>query len=94
MILMTTLETILRALLSKIVVDNKSNKRNISVLTRQTRTCMKVGMNKHCKGCAKHHNAGHKQDSPLAKIYNDWCCGYGKTAKKAIGQCKNEGGKQ
>ena len=55
---------------------------------------MKVGMNKHCKGCTKHHNAGHKQDSPLAKIYNDWCCRYGKTAKKAIGQCKNEGGKQ
>ena len=55
---------------------------------------MKAGMTKHCKGCTKHYNAGHKQDSPLAKIYNDWCCGYGKTAKKAIGQCKNEGGKK
>ena len=54
---------------------------------------MKAGMTKHCKGCTKHHNAGYKQDSPLAKIYNDWCCRYGKTAKKAIGQCKNEGGK-
>ena len=53
---------------------------------------MKAGMTKHCKGCTKHYNAGHKQDSPLAKIYNDWCCRYGKTAKKAIGQCKNEGG--
>lgn len=45
-------------------------------------------MNKHCKGCALHHNAGHPAKSPLAKTYNDWCCKVGVTARNAIGHCK------
>jgi len=31
-------------------------------------------MNKHCKGCLKHHSAGHPKGSALAAKYNDWCC--------------------
>lgn len=50
-------------------------------------------MNKYCKGCVSHHNAGHSKNSPYAKNYNDWCCHYGKTARKAEGQCKLENGK-
>lgn len=45
-------------------------------------------MNKHCKGCRFHHNAGHPKESPYAKRYNDWCCAKGDTASKSIGHCK------
>jgi len=52
-------------------------------------------MTHHCKGCKLHHNAGHPKDSQLAKTYNDWCCkGYGKPARKAIGECKLKGWKE
>jgi len=46
-------------------------------------------MDKHCKGCKQHRNAGHHVSSKLAKDYNDWCCKVGVTARKAIGHCKN-----
>lgn len=45
-------------------------------------------MNEHCRGCCYHHNAHHKKDSRLARNYNDWCCKTGRTARKAIGECK------
>jgi hypothetical protein len=44
-------------------------------------------MDKHCKGCIHHHNAGVK-GIPNAKQYNDWCCAKGNTASKSIGYCK------
>ena len=49
-------------------------------------------MNKHCKGCTHHHNAGHKKDSILSRVYNDWCCKQGKSAvlSDTIGHCKNK----
>lgn len=50
-------------------------------------------MNKHCKRCKLHHNANHPAHSVLAKKYNDWCCVYGKAAKKAKGECVLKGGK-
>jgi hypothetical protein len=51
-------------------------------------------MNKHCKDCKFHYNAGHPKDSPLAKKYNDWCPAHGTTAKDAIGHCKLTGMKE
>lgn len=51
-------------------------------------------MNKHCKRCVSHHNAHHHKTSPYAKDYNDWCGFYGKTARKAIGECKLNNGKR
>lgn len=48
-------------------------------------------MDKHCKGCVRHLNAGHPRSSPLARDYNDWCCYVGVTARKAVGHCKNLG---
>ena len=51
-------------------------------------------MNKHCKGCLKHHSAGHPKGSALAAKYNDWCCWRGSTASKAIGHCKQRNAKQ
>lgn len=45
-------------------------------------------MNKHCKGCVYHYNAGHPKDSVYAKTHNDWCANFGMTAKKALGHCK------
>lgn len=51
-------------------------------------------MNSHCKGCARHHNAGHPKGSPLARKYNDWCCWHGTTASKAIGHCKQHDARQ
>lgn len=50
-------------------------------------------MNKHCKDCGHHHNAGHPKDSNYVKSYNDWCCKYGRTARKALGECKLKNGK-
>ena len=48
-------------------------------------------MNKHCKGCKHHHNAGRLKGSNLDK-YNDWCCKFSNVASKIIGHCKmNEG---
>jgi len=54
-------------------------------------------MNKQCKGCQFHHIAGHKSGSKLApfntlKKHNDWCCKYGRTAKKALGHCRLNSG--
>jgi hypothetical protein len=51
-------------------------------------------MNKHCKGCKNHHNAGHPKESKFAKTYNDWCIQYGRCASKAIGECKLKDGKR
>ena len=50
-------------------------------------------MNKHCKDCKHHHNAGHPAGSNLAKTYNDWCVKFGRCASKAVGECKLKGGK-
>lgn len=44
-------------------------------------------MNKHCKGCLAHHNAGHPPNHKYAR-YNDWCCAKGDFASKSIGHCK------
>jgi len=44
-------------------------------------------MDKHCKGCLYHHNAGHPKDSKYFK-YNDWCIKGGNFAKKFISHCK------
>jgi len=54
---------------------------------------MKAKQTKYCKGCKAHHNAGHSANSPKAKIYNDWCCKYGRTAYKAMGECKLKNGR-
>lgn len=51
-------------------------------------------MTKHCKDCIHHHNAGHPKNDSLAKHYNDWCCNFGRTAIKAIGECKLKHGKE
>lgn len=45
-------------------------------------------MNKHCKGCINHWNAGHPKTSPNARTYNDWCVPGASHAPKAIGGCK------
>ena len=50
-------------------------------------------MNKHCKNCKSHHNAGHPVKSNLAKTYNDWCVKYSRCASKAVGECKLKNGK-
>lgn len=45
-------------------------------------------MDKYCKGCKYHHNAGRRnpKEKGLEK-YNDWCCKMGKPVD--IGHCKN-----
>lgn len=48
-------------------------------------------MDPHCKGCVHHVSAGHPKDSPLARTFNDWCTKVGRTARKAVGHCKNHG---
>lgn len=50
-------------------------------------------MNKHCKNCKAHHNAGHPAKSNLAKTHNDWCIKFSRCASKAIGECKLKNGK-
>lgn len=50
-------------------------------------------MNKHCKDCKSHHNAGHPAGSNLAKKYNDWCIRFSRCASKAVGECKLKEGK-
>lgn len=50
-------------------------------------------MTSYCKGCAFHHNAGHKNKPAMAR-YNDWCCRFGRTAKKATGECKLKSGRK
>jgi hypothetical protein len=52
-----------------------------------------TAMNKHCRDCKHHHNAGHPKDSNLAKPYNDWCLKFSRPAPKAIGECKLKDGK-
>lgn len=49
-------------------------------------------MNRHCKGCANHHNAGRKQPKPGQTKYNDWCCAKG--APVDVGWCKTHQAKQ
>lgn len=51
-------------------------------------------MNRHCKDCRYHHNAGHPKDSPKARRYNDWCCKYGTVAREIVGHCKLFAGKE
>lgn len=51
-------------------------------------------MTEHCKGCVLHSNAGHPRSSRWAKDYNDWCCKYGKTARKTVGHCIVHNGKE
>ena len=50
-------------------------------------------MNRHCKGCRAHHNAGHPKDSPKAK-YNDWCVKYSNFAARVVGHCILKKGKE
>ena len=50
-------------------------------------------MTKHCKDCRFHNNAGHSKSSPYAKEGNDWCIKFGKTSRKALGECKLKEGK-
>jgi hypothetical protein len=45
-------------------------------------------MDKHCKNCVHHHNAGHLENSNKAFKYNDWCCRLGCKASGIIGHCK------
>lgn len=42
-------------------------------------------MDKHCKGCANWHNAGHPKKSPLVYKYNDWCTKFGGKASSLVG---------
>jgi len=49
-------------------------------------------MNKHCKGCKHHHNAGRKAPSIPMKKYNDWCCAKG--APVDVGWCKTHSKKE
>lgn len=50
-------------------------------------------MNKHCKECKYHHNAGHPNGSNLGPRYNDWCVKFSNTAKIIVGHCKLNDGK-
>lgn len=51
-------------------------------------------MNKHCRGCAMHHNAGRSKPTNDLKKYNDWCCKKGDEARKSIGWCKTHDAKE
>ena len=47
-------------------------------------------MDKHCKGCVFHHNAGHPKDAAAHLLkYNNWCAKAGKHAPDNVGHCKN-----
>jgi len=59
-----------------------------SVYTESGNVYPRMKRSVSCKGCIHHHNAGHPKDSSLAKNYNDWCCKLGRTARKAVGECK------
>ena len=52
-----------------------------------------VSVNKHCKDCKYHHNAGHPGGSNLGSRYNDWCVKFSNTAKIIVGHCKLNDGK-
>jgi hypothetical protein len=45
-------------------------------------------MDKHCKGCKSHYNAGWPKGHKHAKN-NDWCLRQGAAASKTVGHCKN-----
>jgi hypothetical protein len=46
-------------------------------------------MDKHCKGCRWHHNAGwNRNEHPSRTRFNDWCSKIGQTASTSIGHCK------
>ena len=50
-------------------------------------------MDKHCKGCVYHHDAGYRH--PLAKNlfkYNNWCCAKGTAVN--VGWCKQHSAKK
>ena len=49
-------------------------------------------MTPHCKNCVNHHDAKHPPESNKAR-FNDWCCKYSRTAKKAVGECTLKNGK-
>ena len=51
-------------------------------------------MEKHCKGCKYHHNAGHKKEGQYSKKHNDWCRKFSGHASKLIGHCKINNGKE
>ncbi len=51
-------------------------------------------MTKYCIGCRLHHDAGHQKTLANLQQYNDWCCKFGKTAKKAVSHCKLNNGKE
>ena len=42
----------------------------------------------HCKGCIHLHTSGVKDGK-----HDRWCCKFSKAAPKAVGHCKNVGGK-
>jgi hypothetical protein len=44
---------------------------------------------KHCAGCDMLWTGGVKDGK-----HDRWCCQYGKPAAKAVGHCKNVGGKK
>lgn len=50
-------------------------------------------MDKHCKGCKYHHNAGHSKESKYAYRYNDWCVKYGRSCIDILGHCKLNNGR-
>ncbi len=52
-------------------------------------------MNPYCKGCVRHHKAGHPKGSALEKSkYNDWCTYFSGKASRLAGHCKVMGGKK
>lgn len=49
----------------------------------------------HCKGCVCWHGAGHKQGTQYhGTKYDNWCTQFSKAAPRAVGHCKNTGGKR
>jgi len=50
-------------------------------------------MTPHCKNCVHHHDAKHPPESNKVR-FNDWCCKYSRTAKKAVGECILKNGKK
>ena len=51
-------------------------------------------MNKHCKDCVYHHNAGHKEGTRYSHKYNDWCTYFSNKATMIVGHCKINNGKK
>lgn len=49
-------------------------------------------MNKHCKDCVYHHNAGRRHPGPGLAKFNDWCAKKGSPAN--LGWCKTHDAKK